>query len=704
MVRPWWCLSAALALAGCGLIGTGKSDLGGSGDASIDSAPPPDGPPAYTLTASDTTLLADGFTTITLVIHGEPGADVVLAHDPPTIDTGTFLAPELTLDGGGGATTTFHVCDALAHSECLVDPTITVALASDPGTVRASLPLHLTRPDTVGPVDECLTGGNVLYAADFGAIGTFKSSPTAAFTANVLPGFFDVTVVDGGHSSATFNLQKVVEALDVGIYTDARRNADSDHPGLDVDVQNEGCSSLAGAFQVYDYTADDDTGQLTSLTIAFRERCEGESPNPPPPYQGCLHFEQTFPPPVDPNPEPPPGPDDVTITVLAGSAGPDTAAQVVFTDAFGAVVSDTTTDSNGVARAAMPFGGEVTVIQPQGANAFITTFRQILPGDELHLGDPTPGQAGGISDGMLVKSDPPPDAGAINYLTACQGDPSVGGDIQFSDACRTPTFSMLSVTSPPMPGQPTDFAFQSGLAHHANGVVPGPTSADWHRATSSTVSVANLPASVQLDLNLHWITALDTLEVFGNGLRVHPPYATPPAATLTSIPGAPAVLQVETVNGFGFSDIQQQLLADSPATATLDYAALPLPVLSGFHHTATGGNWTETGSGAPDVRIVFWNAQFHDPSAPAVTRQVRWTVVEDPSVATPGQFSLPSLPASHAVFDATLDPNAFGLGNVEYLDWDFITGYDEIRETSLVLRSRPLARATPYRLHRSISP
>jgi len=109
------------------------------------------------------------------------------------------------------------------------------------------------------------------------------------------------------------------------------------------------------------------------------------------------------------------------------------------------------------------------------------------------------------------------------------------------------------------------------------------------------------------------------------------------------------------------------VLASSPASVTVDWAASPVPLLSAVQQSAFGASWTETGTGSVDVRTVMW-------SATANNQNVYWTIVE-PYDGQPSS-TLPALPPGHAADDPATDPAAQLKGAaVQYLDYDASSGF-----------------------------
>jgi hypothetical protein len=622
--------------------------------------PPPPGDVPYTISIDDAHVAADGLTEHPLAITGEPGRRVVLKLDRAT--AGRLMPDAITLDDAGHATVSYRPCTHLA-GECVGPATISLATFENPLTVQTTLALELAVPDQIGELAPCQSQDNVMYVHS-AMFGVQQSSPTAAWNVVALPDSLELDVAATGR--ATFSLLEVGQPITTGVYVDARRAGSEPpgHPGLEVQAGGSSCSSLAGRFQIHEYTADPVLGTPYAITIAFEQMCL-EAPD----YltAGCVHYTTTAP--VGP---PPPDPTKVSVEVLqsSGNGAPDPDAIAILTDAGGTVVLDTRVDSLGRAEAALSGTGTLTAIQldSTGTRASIHSYRGVVAGDHVVVNRPA---KRGAQDQMVAGLVPPTGASTIALATSCgggswsQGTGPLRSDLTFFDSCRTPTFDMLSLASLP---QGTQFVWQTGLVHVPNGNVTVAT--DWAPLGTASIVLDHVPASSP-QVGVFLATAVGASAIEMGRTLLSPPT---PGTQSVQFPyptgaGDAAVVQLvidgsNLVRGEGRTIV----VAGAPSTVTVDLASQPIPVPSGVQQTATGATWTETSGGVADVRTVAVRAAL------ANGNKVTWLLVEpyDGHNFT----SFPALPASHGGFDLTADPQAQLAGaSVAYVDYDVVSGF-----------------------------
>ena len=665
-------VAVVLAVAGCygdnSPAPAAAKDAGASAarDAAIDAAATPsaDGavtpdaapPVTGTIAIARTTIVAtDLQPPVAVTVTGPPGAWAVIAVDRGS--AGTVVRDTILLDGAGAGSAEYFPCSRTVPG-CVGAATLELSFATAPTVVVATAPFELVAPAQVGDVGPCLTGGNVMYLQgdDFIFNGTLQTDPSLAWTATPTVDTVEFDV-EGGYRG-TFSTSGLGEPLALGVYNDATR-ADFEvpgTPGLEVESPGRGCNQISGAFEVDDYTTDPSTGAVVSATFGFEQICDGSGE-----LVGCFHYEAApTPPPASP---PPPDPTKVSVQVFAGGV-PDTTADAIFTDAAGNVVLDTPVDAFGEAAAALPTGGELTVIQHAAGNyEYLTTYRDVVTGDHVVVGGTSP--HAGASDAMHATFAPPAGSTTAALITACGGggwaksSQPVGADLTFFDGCRTPTFDMLSIASPSR-----EFVWQTGLTHVPNGNVAIPDA--WAPMGSASIALQNLPATGPA-LSLSWF-----LQVGAGGTQLLLTQAIPAGSdqivSLAYPPGAGdgAVVTTNAVTYGLTGESRQVAVSGAPSAVALDFASLPVPLASAVAQDPDGVSWTETAGGA-DIRTVVWRGVMSN------GHRTTWTIYE-PYDGT-ASSSLPGLPAAHAADDPTQLATTLDGASVSYVDYDVLAGF-----------------------------
>jgi hypothetical protein len=364
----------------------------------------------------------------------------------------------------------------------------------------------------------------------------------------------------------------------------------------------------------------------------------------------------------------------VTVQVLstAFDGSYDTQATAIIRDSTGTVVLDAQVDMFGEAAATLPSGsGSLTVIQFDSSGTEILHSYRGLVTSNFVVVNSAPSTSG-RSDLMLANFTPPAHAGGISMLTECGGGSWSSGTgpvyatLTFYDGCRTPTFSMLSTVGF-VDAEPRQFVWQTGLTHTPNGNVALAT--NWAPLSSAMVTLANVPSSSPT-VNVVWSTLLGAQPLKMGNQQIGSPTAGDQTITLAGFaPGAGdgVVVDVQTFTSLLASESRQVVQTSVTNAITVDFAAQPIPLVSGVQQNATGTSWTQT-SGTADVRNAFWDATLHSGV------RVHWFLTEP----NDGQSSttMPSLPPAHAAQDPTADPQATLHGTfVGYIDYDVVNGF-----------------------------
>jgi hypothetical protein len=267
-------------------------------DADQCTSAPDGGAGQFIIRVGTTTIGADGYSAIPVVILGTDAsgapstATVVLDTSRPGAGS---LSPSTVTLTPTGTTVYFTPCSAAASMWCVGSVQITLALASAPTIVVAeSQELTLVAPTGIGSDAPCLGGGDVIFydgdPGDYIFSGTEtitqgKWSATAT-SSNV---HINVTPSDSTQGlwwDLYFDSSQLGMSLAPQVYTMAERwpFESPGHPGLDVSGDGRGCNTVTGSFQIEDLQLMN--GTLMSFTATFEHHCEGGTPA----LRGCVHY------------------------------------------------------------------------------------------------------------------------------------------------------------------------------------------------------------------------------------------------------------------------------------------------------------------------------------------------------------------------------------------------------------------------------
>jgi len=376
---------------------------------------------------------------------------------------------------------------------------------------------------------------------------------------------------------------------------------------------------------------------------------------------------------------------EVSIIVLSssGDGSADTAAIVIFRDPGGATIQHGVVDATGHARASLPDGGSVTVLQLDSVFERITTIRGVKPGDQLTSGRVIAGRQVGNATLMSLNFAPSvTPVGPANALTECGGGSRSSEDpnrvtLTFYEGCVQKRFDALALAYD-LAANPY-FMWLPDLHHHEGHATRA--RGDWTLFGSSSTNITNVPDNSSLGATIS--TLIDGVSFEMSRVSADPATETSYVFNLgfPFTPGMRSLVSAGTRHGLTPAIQIVKLTSQSPAQLAMDFAERPLPVLS-IHPflTATGLTWNESGErGAPDARLAIWIARWTD--ANNVVRTAVWEVMEPPEPAT--SLTLPGLPAAYA----DLDPLVAGAslfvmdGGVRYVDYDIIPDYDVARQS-----------------------
>jgi hypothetical protein len=604
----------------------------------------------------------------TITISGDPLTRVRIDLDRSS--AGVLYPPVLQLDANGAGTTELMPCLGTIAG-CTGSVTFTLSLDAPDSDPLVSAERNLVASPFVGELMPCQTTSNVLFlhGTDYILDGTHSTDPGSTWTVEPSPGGVWSTVDDAdGRYTARFSAA-INQPLTTGVFDDVTRAAfqQPGHPGLEVLTPHKGCNQVGGRFEVHDYTADPQTGALGSITISFEEFCDEPQTLPVPRFvQGCMHFEQQLPTTMTP---PTPDPTKVSVQVTDATTGkPDTTARAIFTATDGTFVLDTVVNAFGQAEADMPTGGTLTVIQLDANNGeTLHSYRGVVNGNHIVL-DNTP-LATGTKDTMLVAFTAPPVTNGVGFATRCGGATYAGfgqAYLPFYDTCRTPTFSMLSISGTPTLTDPPQFIWQTGIAHVPNGnlSVTGP----WTPFSTGTVTVTNVTLPMP-SIGTRWTTYIGKYAAYDDTVAIQFPTAGTNSASHYYAAGAgdrSLITVWHDAGGYDSSEHWTAAYASVPSNVAIDFNAMPVPKLSGLQQGRTGTRWTQT-AGNADVRSVMWRAIANG-------KGVTWWILEP----NDGQASttLPALPAADAALDPTKDAAAQAKGTaVTYDDYDVASGF-----------------------------
>jgi hypothetical protein len=258
------------------------------------------GAPQFVVRVGVTTLGADGFSSIPVVVlgtdaNGDPSTDTVVL-DTSRAGAGTVSPSTIKLSPTGG-TAYFTPCSASASMWCAGPVHITLALASAPNVVVAeSQEITLVAPSGVGSDAPCLAGGDVIFfngdANDYVYSGT-ETVTQGKWSADYSASSIHIGVWPSDSSQGLwwdlyFDSSQLGAGLTTQVYQKAERwpFESTGHPGLDVSGDGRGCNTVTGSFEIEDLVVSN--GSLTSFTATFEHHCEGGSAA----LRGCVHYGQ----------------------------------------------------------------------------------------------------------------------------------------------------------------------------------------------------------------------------------------------------------------------------------------------------------------------------------------------------------------------------------------------------------------------------
>jgi hypothetical protein len=332
------------------------------------------------------------------------------------------------------------------------------------------------------------------------------------------------------------------------------------------------------------------------------------------------------------------------------SGKPAGGTHVVFLDATGATVSDTTTDpSTGVATATMTAGGSVTAESPLATSnpdesQLLSTFLGVQPGDHLVVGVPQVSSPPATFTVTIPHLD---NAASYSVLDNCNTNGTVAAltsgpvsmTVSYDSTCTRPG---LAVFANDNTGAVLGSIYKPTQVLTASVDLAGET---YLPPTDVSFTVTNLPPSVT-NLDVAITDVFDTGDTLFQGQQ-NLSLATPTTSLrMPQLPGATSIAAVQASRAGALQVVLRA--APQAAAVTLDLASLLLswvlgtPVYDGDHRAV---QWIEAGPGTPDVVGAFlaYNNGAH---------AVAWQLV------APYQSSklvLPVLPGSLATFNPAAD-------------------------------------------------
>jgi hypothetical protein len=222
--------------------------------------------------------------------------EAILSIDRP--GAGVFSRSRIRL-GEMGALTHYKPCSS-TELGCLGPVRFSMALASDPRTIVATLDANLVGVPAGSNASACETPSNVMFfdGTDQVYSGTL-SVVDAGWGVNGRPDRLRLRVepnnaVQGRWWDLEFSTEALGTAMTPGVYENARRpnpgngggngNGNGNmRPGLEIRGQDARCNGdLGGRFEVHSYEVVDDV--VTSALISFEQRCAGAARS----LRGCV--------------------------------------------------------------------------------------------------------------------------------------------------------------------------------------------------------------------------------------------------------------------------------------------------------------------------------------------------------------------------------------------------------------------------------
>lgn len=228
-------------------------------------------------------------------------ADGTLVQEPAILSidrvaAGSFPRPRIEL-GEMGALTHYRPCSS-TQPDCVGPVRFSMALASDPETVVATLDANLV--DVVGgsSAGACETADNVMFFD--GEDNVFAGTLSVVDAGWGVDGKDDRLKLrvepnqpsQGRWWDLEFSTERLEQAMTPGVYENARRPGNGNgngnmRPGLEVKGLDRRCNGeLGGSFEVHSYEVVDDV--VTSALFSFEQRCAGAARS----LRGCIRIGQ----------------------------------------------------------------------------------------------------------------------------------------------------------------------------------------------------------------------------------------------------------------------------------------------------------------------------------------------------------------------------------------------------------------------------
>jgi hypothetical protein len=397
--------------------------------------------------------------------------------------------------------------------------------------------------------------------------------------------------------------------------------------------------------------------------------------------------------PVDAAPQP-------LVLHVTQNGAPESGVAVVFQDATGNVLSNTTTDATGSVSQLVTAGSQVTVIMGTATLPNVVTVQAVEPGDVLTFLDDA--QAVTIPSEYLDVTLPAETwdaASATTYLYAGRCGASAGSEIYITAGCESNGTYPLLAYAQDTSGQEIAYTYQANNALVPDGgvpdggVVPVTVSQPWLTPTA-TQSLTTSALPLLADGGAASVNLTYTYAEVSGGV----PVSLLPTTSTTDGGVVTDVFPIHT----GFGDFvqttaQARLLGSSnaesvviggtrgappagSASAAYDLSALPLFLTAGVDRSdagvATDMSWTTAApltSAAGIVSALQWSYYPGD-GGPNVNGT--WTIVS-PSSAT--SAVLPSLPAPLASWGPVQGSGYNQLPRVAAIQSSLIPGYAALR-------------------------
>jgi hypothetical protein len=362
---------------------------------------------------------------------------------------------------------------------------------------------------------------------------------------------------------------------------------------------------------------------------------------------------------------------NVTVTVLDPQSGaPVSGVPVVFTDTSGATLGHPTTATSGKVTLAMPGGGTITAVLPNGATEFdMQTVLGVKPGDAITLNIPPQDQSTTTYTVAFSAYGP-----ATQYYVygPCGGQQttSTSTTLTIYAYCQIPAMDIIAVAYDAN-FNPLAYVERSAIAYSAGGSTTLPTS--WQGLAGFTATATNLPTEVtSANVARYWP------DEYG--------YGTSAAATITSttgsasLSGPTSLMAVVETSVRSSTGLLQRLRQRNPGTSTaynldvgnnlLAWVDRPtLDVTTGKITTAVTG----TSHGAPDLFAVFVS---YGRSVGGVNTTYAWTVYAPDTM----DITLPTLPPEVGDVGPKTGDSPSIYSNAALVDYDSVQGYDVARQ------------------------